>query len=161
MNVGIYENVIKEIDKYVDDILEKGFEDIQLEEGLFKNIQVRQIDELVMFLHKKYPMYKGVLNFIRRSPLNQEEPNWIHTDDMMGDLTAILYLNKESPEEDGTTLYYKGKKSCILRSRYNRLIVFPSHLYHSRNIFENFGYAEKARLVQVCFLKKDDDERLS
>ena len=34
--------------------------------------------------------------------------------------------------------YYKGFKSCILRSRYNRLIVFPSHLYHSRNIFDNF-----------------------
>lgn len=99
-------------------------------------------------------MYKADLNFVRRSPINQEEPNFIHTDEMMGDLTAILYLNKEHPEDDGTTLYYKGKKSCILKARYNRLIVFPSHLYHSRNIFENFGYAENARLIQVCFLKK-------
>ena len=63
MNVGIYENVIKEIDKYVEDILEKGFEDIQLEEGLFKNIQVRQIDELVMFLHKKYPRINAIKHF--------------------------------------------------------------------------------------------------
>jgi len=161
MNVGIYEDVIKDVDKYVDDILKKGFEDIELEEGLFKNIQVKNVDELVMYLHKLYPTYNAVLNFVRRSPANQEEPNWIHTDDMMGDLTAILYLNTEHPEEDGTTLYYKGKKSCILKSRYNRLIVFPSHLYHSRNIYENFGYAEKARLIQVCFLKQNDDERLS
>jgi len=73
---------------------------------------------------------------------------------MMGDLTAILYLSKNHPEEDGTTLYYKGFKSCILRSRYNRLIVFPSHLYHSRNIFDNFGFADEARLIQVCFLKE-------
>ena len=154
MNVGIYEDVISGVDGYVEEILSEGFEDIQLGEDLFKNVRAKGVDQLVMFLHKKYPMYKADLNFVRRSPINQEEPNFIHTDEMMGDLTAILYLNKEHPEDDGTTLYYQGKKSCILKARYNRLIVFPSHLYHSRNIFENFGYAENARLIQVCFLKK-------
>ena len=158
MIVSIYNDVITDIDFYVSEIHKKGFEDVQLGEDLFKSVMARGVDELVMFLHKKYPMYKADLNFVRRSPLNQEEPNFIHTDEMMGDLTAILYLNKEHPEEDGTTLYYKGEKMCILRSRYNRLIVFPSHLYHSRNIYENFGYADKARLIQVCFLKKLTDE---
>lgn len=154
MNVGIFEDVIQEVDKYVDDILNEGFDDIQLGEDLFKNVNARGIDQLVVFLNEHYPMYKADLNFVRRSPLNQEEPNFIHTDEMMGDLTAILYLNTEHPETDGTTLYYKGEKMCILRSRYNRLVVFPSHLYHSRNIYDNFGYAENARLIQVCFLKK-------
>tara|TARA_R110001592_G_scaffold38717_2_gene127618 strand:+ start:1676 stop:2143 length:468 start_codon:yes stop_codon:yes gene_type:complete len=154
MNIGIYEDVITNVDSYVEDIHNYGFEDVQLEEGLFKNIQVRPEDDLVEILKGYYPIHKAVLNFVRRSPKNQVEPNWIHTDDMMGDLTAILYLSKNHPEEDGTTLYYKGFKSCILRSRYNRLIVFPSHLYHSRNIFDNFGFADEARLIQVCFLKE-------
>jgi len=154
MNIGIYEEVITDVDSYVEDIHNFGFEDVQLEEGLFKNIQVRPEDDLVEILKGYYPIHKAVLNFVRRSPKNQEEPNWIHTDDMMGDLTAILYLSKEHPEEDGTTLYYKGLKSCILSSRYNRLIVFPSHLYHSRNIYDNFGFADEARLIQVCFLKE-------
>ncbi|QDP48557.1 MAG: hypothetical protein Tp158DCM1228761_59 [Prokaryotic dsDNA virus sp.] len=154
MNIGIYEDVISGVDEYVEDILAEGFEDVQLGHDLFKNVKARGVDQLVMFLHQKYPMYKADLNFVRKSPENQEEPNFIHTDEMMGDLTAILYLNKEHPKEDGTTLYMGRNKMCILRSAYNRLIVFPSNLFHSRNIYENFGQDDKARLIQVCFLKK-------
>ena len=158
MNIGIYEEVIKDVDLYVKDIFSAGFEDLDLKEsGIFKSIQVRGMDELFNYLSEAYPSYDTVLNFVRRSPKNQEEPNMVHTDDMMGDLTAILYLSKVHPEEDGTTLYHKGEKSCILKSAYNRLVVFPSHLYHSRNIYENFGVAEDARLIQVCFLKKKDE----
>jgi len=36
-------------------------------------------------------------NFIRQSPFRQEEPNFIHTDEMMGDITCILYLNQFHP----------------------------------------------------------------
>jgi len=143
MNVGIYNNVIKNVDSYKKDILKKGFEDILLGEDTFKNVQARGRDELVDFLLIKYPNYSPDLNFARRSPIYQDEPNYIHTDEMMGDLTAILYL------------YYKGKKSCILKAKYNRLVVFPSDLYHSRNIFDNYGSAENARLIQVCFLKEN------
>ena len=155
MNVGIYNNVIKNVDSYKKDILKKGFEDILLGEDTFKNVQARGRDELVDFLLIKYPNYSPDLNFARRSPIYQDEPNYIHTDEMMGDLTAILYLNEKHPEEDGTTLYYKGKKSCILKATYKRLVVFPSDLYHSRNIFDNYGSAENARLIQVCFLKEN------
>ncbi len=155
MNVSIFEDVIKDVDFYVDDILKEGFEDVQLGNDLFRNVRARGVDELVSFLNKTYPTYTSDLNFVRRSPINQEEPNWIHTDEMMGDLTAILYLNKKHPKEDGTTLYYKEKEMCIFKSRYNRLVVFPSKLYHSRNIYDNFGDAESARLIQVCFLKNN------
>ena len=154
MKIGIYEEVIKDVDLYVKDIFSEGFEDIDLKEsGVFKNIQLRFYDELFDYLREEYPTYSAVLNFVRSSPKNQEEPNWLHTDDMMGDLTAVLYLSKTHPEEDGTTFYHKGKKSCIVKSAYNRLVVFPAHLYHSRNIYENFGEGEDARLIQVCFLK--------
>ena len=136
MNVSLYENVIKDIDSYVCDVINKGFEDIQIGEDLFKNVRQRGEDELVLFLLEKYPNFYSSLNFVRKSPEHQIEPNFIH--------------------KDGTTLYYKGEKSCILKSKLNRLIVFPSHLEHSRNIFENFGDEDnESRLIHVCFLKKN------
>jgi hypothetical protein len=73
---------------------------------------------------------------------------------MMGDLTCILYLNEESPSEDGTTIYDEEKKPLIrVYSKFNRMVAFESQLLHSRNIFENFGEEESARLIQVAFLK--------
>ena len=93
MNIGIYEDVIGDVDTYVNSIFDFGFEDVQLEQDLFKSVQIRGEDELFEYLSFAYPNHETVLNFARRSPKDQEEPNWIHTDEMMGDLTAILYLN--------------------------------------------------------------------
>ena len=155
MNVSIYEDVIRDVDSYVFDIIDKGFEDIQIADDLFKNVRQRGLDELVEFLSDKYTDYYPALNFVRRSPLNQEEPNFIHTDEMMGDLTAILYLNKTYPSEYGTTIYDKDNDGgLIYKAKYNSLIIFPSHVKHSRNSLHNFGVGDDARLVQVCFLKK-------
>ncbi len=73
---------------------------------------------------------------------------------MMGDVTAILYLSKDHPKEDGTTIYDQdGERSCVLYSKFNRMVVFDSELAHSRNIFENFGKGDESRLIQVAFLK--------
>ena len=57
MNVSLYENVIKDIDSYVCDVINKGFEDIQIGEDLFKNVRQRGEDELVRFLLEKYPNF--------------------------------------------------------------------------------------------------------
>lgn len=155
MNISRYENVIKDVDSYVLDIIDKGFEDIQVGDDLFKNVRQRGLDELVDFLSTKYTDYSPVLNFVRRSPLNQEEPNFIHTDEMMGDLTAILYLNKNHPSVYGTTIYNDDNDDILIcKAKYNSLIIFPSHVKHSRNSLHNFGDGDDARLVQVCFLKK-------
>jgi len=155
MNVSIYENVIKDIDSYVFDIIDKGFQDIQIGDDLFKNVRQRGLDELFEFLSDKYTDYSPVLNFVRRSPLNQEEPNFIHTDEMMGDLTAILYLNKTYPSGYGTTLYDEDNKEVfICKAKHNSLFIFPSHIKHSRNSLHNLGIGVDARLIQVCFLKK-------
>jgi hypothetical protein len=102
-----------------------------------------------------FPGYAVNWNFVRKSPLNQEEPNFIHTDEMMGDITCILYLNKEKPNEDGTTIYDEDKNPLfVLYSKFNRMIAFSSESPHSRNILENFGDEDSARLIQVIFLKQ-------
>ena len=153
--IKIYENVISNPDIYVEEILKKGFYNLPDGDNLFKNVSQKYEDEFYKFLFKNIDNYKVVLNFVRQSPLGQKEPNYIHTDDMMGDLTAILYLNKKYPTGYGTTLYDKDNNEVLIcKAKYNSLFIFPSHVKHSRNSLHNFGDGDDARLVQVCFLKK-------
>jgi hypothetical protein len=73
---------------------------------------------------------------------------------MMGQITCILYLSEDAPKEDGTTIYSEdGSPLFVMYSKFNRMIAFSSDAPHSRNIFENFGEGDKARLIQVVFLK--------
>jgi hypothetical protein len=132
-----------------------GFQDVADGEYTFKNIQSRdKNDEFAKYVSELFIGYKVDLNFVRKSPLNQEEPNFVHTDEMMGDITCLLYLNEQAPEDDGTTIYDEDKKPLLtMYSKFNRMIAFNSDSPHSRNIFDNFGEAQTARLVQVIFLK--------
>jgi hypothetical protein len=142
------DNIIKDPVAYVDDIHKYGFQDIADGENIFKNIQPRDNnDEFAQYVSELFDQYSVSFNFVRKSPLNQKEPNFIHTDEMMGDITCILYLN-------GTTIYDKDKNPLLtMYSKFNRMVVFNSDAPHSRNILENFGSGEQSRLVQVIFLK--------
>jgi hypothetical protein len=155
MNLITFDNIIKDPLSYVSDIHLHGFQDVADGEYTFKNIQPRdKNDEFAKYVTQLFLGYKVDLNFIRKSPLNQEEPNFVHTDEMMGDITCLLYLNEQAPEDDGTTVYDEDKKALItMYSKFNRMIAFNSDAPHSRNLFHNFGEAETARLVQIIFLK--------
>ena len=155
MNLITFDNIIKNPLSYVEDIHLHGFQDVADGEYTFRNIQPRDgNDEFALFVTNLFSDYKIDLNFIRKSPLNQEEPNFVHTDEMMGDITCLLYLNEQAPEDDGTTIYDEDKKPLLtMYSKFNRMIAFNADAPHSRNIFDNFGEAESARLVQIIFLK--------
>jgi hypothetical protein len=155
MNLLSFDNVLQDPTHYVSEIYLYGFQDVADGQHVFRNIQPRGIhDDFAKFVSKLFPDYRVELNFVRRSPLNQEEPNFIHTDEMMGDITCILYLNEMSPVEDGTTIYDEDNNPLlVVYSKFNRMIAFDSGLPHSRNLFENFGEGESARLIQVAFLK--------
>lgn len=157
MHLLTLDNVIKNPNEYLEQIKNNEFRDIEDTGGnKFKNIQFRSPDdEFAKYMLSAFPGYTVNWNFVRKSPLNQEEPNFIHTDEMMGDITCILYLNKEKPNEDGTTIYDEDKNPLfVLYSKFNRMIAFSSESPHSRNILENFGDEESARLIQVIFLKQ-------
>ena len=155
MNLITFDNIIQDPLSYVSDIHLHGFQDVADGDNVFKNIQPRDAnDEFALYVRSIFPDYKVAYNFVRKSPLNQKEPNFIHTDEMMGDITCILYLNDEAPDNDGTTVYDADKKPILtMYSKFNRMITFDSDAPHSRNLFENFGEGEAARLVQVIFLK--------
>jgi hypothetical protein len=155
MNLITFDDVLKDPKAYVSDIHLHGFQDVADGHNVFRNIQPRDSnDEFAQFVSNLFLGYKVDLNFIRKSPLNQEEPNFVHTDEMMGEITCILYLNEDAPKDDGTTIYDENHEPIFtMYSKFNRMIAFTSDAPHSRNIFENFGDGEKARLIQVAFLK--------
>jgi len=158
MNLITFDNVLKDPKEYVADIHKYGFQDVADGDNVFRNIQPRDIyDEFSQYVTAVFGGYKVNVNFVRKSPLNQEEPNFVHTDEMMGDITCILYLSEDAPNEDGTTIYDEEKKPlAVVYSKFNRMVAFNSDLLHSRNLFENFGEGEKARLIQVIFLKRNE-----
>jgi hypothetical protein len=155
MNLITFDNILKDPVAYVEDIHKHGFQDIADGDNTFKNIQPRDNnDEFAHYVSELFDQYNVSFNFVRKSPLNQKEPNFIHTDEMMGDITCILYLNEQAPDNDGTTIYDEDKKSLLtMYSKFNRMVAFSSNAPHSRNILENFGSGEQSRLVQIIFLK--------
>ena len=156
MNLITFDNVIKDPKSYVSDIHTHEFQDLADGDNTFRNIQSRdRYDEFAKYVTNLFDGYSVKLNFIRKSPLNQLEPNFIHTDEMMGDITCLLYLNEVEPEENGTTIYDKDNNPLVtMYSKFNRMIAFNADAPHSRNILENFGEGESARLVQIIFLKQ-------
>jgi hypothetical protein len=156
MNLITFDDVIKDPKSYVSDIHTHKFQDLADGDNTFRNIQSRdRYDEFAKYVTNLFDGYSVKLNFIRKSPLNQLEPNFIHTDEMMGDITCLLYLNEVEPEENGTTIYDKDNNPLVtMYSKFNRMIAFNADAPHSRNILENFGEGESARLVQIIFLKQ-------
>ena len=152
----IIDDVIRNPQRYLYDILQGQFKDVQDGDKVFKGIQPRpNDDEFASFLLSMLPEYTVSYNFIRKSPLGQIEPNYIHSDEMMGELTALLYLSESHPDNDGTTFYDENEnKMGIVYSKFNRMVLFESKIKHSRNIFNNFGQGDTSRLVQVVFLNK-------
>jgi hypothetical protein len=158
MNLVMFDNVIEDPKEYVRDILSKGFEDFNDGSNTFHGMQPRGEDEFCSFLISMFPEYSVNLNFIRQSPEDQNEPNYIHRDDMMGEITAILYLNENPVRDDGTIIYDEDVTPCCrIYSKFNRMIAFDSDALHSRSLFSNFGSGETSRLVQVVFLSPKEN----
>lgn len=159
MNINqffIIDNFLDDAELHLQDIFNHEFSDVSTDVGVFKNIQDRHSDIVSDAVLNLLPNYEVAYNFVRKSPLNQEEPTYVHSDEIMGDLTCLLYLSKSHPREDGTTIYDNDEvtKTMEFRSKFNRMIIFDAKLFHSRNILTNFGVNKSARLIQVIFLKK-------
>ncbi len=115
----------------------------------------------------------------RLSPASQEEPNYVHCDLDMGSVSAILYLNPDPPNTDGTDFFRRKATGAIestaqtdeeklaewaawrdvslwepwhhVAAQFNRLLLFPSSYFHGRAIFKNWGEGKDGRLIQLVF----------
>jgi hypothetical protein len=172
--INYTDSFLQGIDGHVKEIMSGEFKDVPDGDIVFKGIQDRGRDIVSDLVGLMFPEYEQTFNFVRKSPVNQEEPYVIHQDGMVGDIIVILYLNKVYPENAGTNIYENldtGKTYCedhskvcdgknfkissTIKMKYNRLVAFPARLYHSRAIEDNFGNDKDgdSRVAQVLFLK--------
>jgi hypothetical protein len=170
----IFDNVIDNPEEYRREVLALEFKSYDFGHCVFHGIAIDgPCAQLWQWITAKFPQLKPTLTFFRKSPLGQVEPHFIHTDVDMGEWSALLYLNPERKEGDGTAFWKhesgamesaipherseEGRDPArwtmrqLVASRFNRLLMFPSSYFHSRAIHENWGEGDDARLVQVMF----------
>jgi hypothetical protein len=166
----VFDDVLPDPAAYRAQALAQPFGTVQTGEELWHGIAPIQDPALPEALAARVPGAQVHLTFLRQSPEGQAEPNFIHSDEGMGQLTAILYLNPDPPAGDGTTFWRYVPTGAIAGSarelptdaavwepwrtvaaKFNRLIVFDAWYFHSRAIEDNYGDAECARLVQIAF----------
>lgn len=167
--IRVIDDVLFYADKYREQAVQAKFEEVLGFPGIAK------VDGQDWFAKTLAAMAQVPIriehSFFRRSPVGQREPNYIHTDQDMGQYTAILYLNYTHPEDDGT-YFWKSRETGRLTGtctseygkdvnnfelirkvpmRFNRAVIFDSRLFHSRGLESNFGTDENARLIQTVF----------
>lgn len=118
---------------------------------VFKGIAPTDNPLIPNWIQGRYPDAVTVWNFFRKSPKGQPEPNYIHSDEGMGDWTALLYLHPEPPDGDGTIFYDTEGRVNHVKAIFGRLVLFDSRIPHSRAIEANYGEGDNARLIQVLF----------
>jgi hypothetical protein len=167
------DDAIPGVDGYRARALAGGFASHNVDGQTFHGIgPCLEPDALRAAIAQVWPDATMGLTFFRLSPLGQVEPNYIHSDIGMGDWTAILYLNPHPPDGDGTAFWRHRATHAIsgafirasaedlsqwdqwdyVPAKFNRLLLFKSHLFHSRAIAANYGEGDEARLIQVAFL---------
>lgn len=156
--IEVVDDVLESPLAYRQHALMQEFKSISFGSTTFHGMAHAPTSELAVWFADKYPDYEPTLSFIRKSPLGQVEPNFIHDDKEMGDVTAILYLNPEPPKEDGTSFWKQSGTQFMhektVEAKFNRAVVFSADIPHSRAIAENYGEGDSARLIQVLFARR-------
>lgn len=168
--ITVLDDVLESPLAYRDQALAMDFHTIQTEQELWHGIALLEDSPIAELVAALVPGAQTHLTFFRKSPEGQAEPNFIHSDEGMGAWTAILFLNPEPANGDGTDFWRYKPTGAIYGSareldkdpalwerwrhvdaKLNRLLVFDSLLFHSRAIEQNYGKDDSARLIQVAF----------
>lgn len=169
--IYVFDDMVPDPCAYRAEALQQEFRTIQTGEERWQGIALLDVDQtLPRVMAEHWPGATPRLTFFRQSPAGQQEPNFIHSDEGMGDWTAILYLNPDPPNGDGTTFWryrptgeIRGSARALpkdadlwepwyhVTAQFNRLVMFDSLYFHSRAIEANYGVGAAARLVQVVF----------
>ena len=174
--ISIIDNALDDPIEFRDAARALTYQSFVFEHCTFHGIALGELaDRTIPIIQTALTGLQPALTFFRKSPFGQEEPNYIHTDIDMGDMTGILYLNEDPPEKDGTCFWTHRQTGTIgsvvphersaegmsadgwdlrlhVPARFNRLLIFPSALFHSRALYENWSKAGEDRLTQVSFL---------
>jgi len=177
----VYDDVIADLAAYTAAVRALPFASVEIDrQQTFHGIATSSFaGALSDWIVRRFPQLRPRLTFFRQSPAGQVEPTFIHADSGMGEWTGILYLTEMPPPGDGT-LFWRDRLTGAVAStaqtdaeqaaewaawrqpdqwevwahvhaRPNRLLLFPSALYHSRALEANYGAGATARLIQVIF----------
>lgn len=180
--ITVIDRVLADPDGYRAKALRQPFRSVTLGDQTFHGIAEPPSSDVLVQLSDYACVGRGVvhtftptLSFVRKSPAGQAEPNYIHSDAMMGDLTVVYYMNPDPAPGDGTSFWVHRptdrsggpwteeiQADAKVRDRwvswrhvdakFNRMVLFQSDLYHSRTLEENYGDDdEDARLICVVF----------
>lgn len=176
--LNVFDNFLPDPQAYMDSIRGVEYRTFEFPEATFHGICPMDNKSTVPYLVKVKTGGEPWLSFLRNSPVGQVEPHFIHTDIDMGKWSALLYLNRNPPDGDGTSFWTHndtGSVECLephlyskqgqfaegwtlretVDAAFNRLIVFPASYFHSRAIFGNWTMGDESRLTQVTFGKGD------
>lgn len=170
--IAVHDDIVADPIAYRAMALAQPFGSIDVGHAIFHGIALCSDPSVIGWLARTYPNLEPTLSFFRQSPEGQDEPNDIHTDVDMGDVTVIVYLNDPPAMGDGTSFWRHrdcravsggiltgaaGKNrdawECwrTVPAVFNRAVIFDAPLFHSRAIRENYGHGADARLIQVIF----------
>lgn len=168
--LAVHDDVLGDADAYRAFALSQPFRTIVTGDEHWHGIGMHADATLPNLVSALMPGARTTLTFFRQSPEGQAEPNFIHSDEGMGQWTAILYLTLNPAYGDGTSFWryiptgaVRGSardlpKEPALWSRwrlvsglFGRLVIFDSLYFHSRGIEANYGRGDDARLIQVAF----------
>lgn len=169
--LAVFDDVLPDPQDYRAQALAQPFQTIVTGDETWKGIAITPADTLARLVTDRIGAAGAPrLTFFRKSPAGQQEPNFIHSDEGMGEWTAILYLNPTPADGDGTVFWRYRPTGAIAGSArefdkdpalwepwkqvdavFGRLLVFDSLYFHSRAIKENYGDGDEARLIQVAF----------
>ena len=155
MNLITFDNIVKDPEKYVEEIEAYGFQEIASGEKIFSNVQPRDNnDEFAQFILSLFQGYKIKWNVVRKSDPS-EPSNRLNLDGMTGDITAILILSNNDGQE-GITLFDDDKNVlCNVYSKFNRMVAFDSSIIENKDAFEHSTKKEIPRLSQIIFLEEN------
>lgn len=150
MNISAFNNVIADPDKYVEDILEHGFQNIGDKKEMFVNIQPRdENDEFAKFVSKLFWNHSIKSNIVVNSDISRNMPDW---DTSGGAAIAILYLSKEDDGKLVNSIFNEGDLACNIYSKYNRAVLFG---FMTKDIFQKFSKTNESRLCQIILLEEN------
>lgn len=156
VTVKILDDVLCDPMAYLAEAQRQPFRDLTFGLDTFRGIAASRRDEVDRAAEVETSA-SSVLSFFRRSPEGQTEPNYVHSDEMMGRFTGIYYMNPEPANGDGTAFWEREgsgwKMARLVPAKFNRLLTFSAGLFHSRALFNNYGQGDGARLVRVIFLR--------
>jgi hypothetical protein len=166
----VHDAVVADPIGYRQRALAHAFGSVDVGHAVFHGIAPTTDATLPAWIAARYPSLVPTLTFFRQSPIDQVEPNDLHTDDDMGDWTAVLYLTPDPPVEDGTSFWRHRVSGAItgaglmgdagrdregwerwyhVPARFNRCVLFGAPYVHSRALEANYGEGDDARLIQV------------